>query len=234
MDIRTKETFDLLAPVIALIDNVFVIDSVTVVVADEKFKLNSEDTKWVTIGYTLEIDEVDYKVVDIMPNEWVEVTGPEEPTVSSFELYTPIFQHGTTLEQGIKLRSKKKSWDKFPLIWLHEKTRERFNNDPLSLIDRESEVDLYFLIDTDYQNYRQLDEDRYTIKPMRNLVNAFIDACNDYPGILKPFDYDITDAPKFGVYVDSKGMTKQIFDDHVSAAELKSTITFLIGPEECV
>jgi len=234
MDIRTKETYDLLKPVVELIDNVFIIDSVEVITVDEKFKLYSSNTLWLTLGYTIIIDSVEYKVVDLMPNEWIVITGAIEPTASGFDVYAPFFDHGTTLEQNTKLLLKKKSWDKFPLIWLHEKTKEKFDNDPMTIIDRVSDVDLYFIIDTNMRSFRQLDEDRYTIKPMRNLINGFIDACNDYPGILKPFDYDVTDAPKFGVYENSKGEKKRIFNDDVTAEELKSTITFLLGPDDCV
>jgi PKD repeat protein len=231
VDIRTKETFDLLKPVINGINNTFYIDSVTNS-GSGKFKIYSTNTLWLTLGYNVTINSVDYLIVDLMPNEWIEVEGVSIPTATQFNIYSPFFVHGNILAQNQLMNLIPNSQDKLPMIWLHEKTKEKFNNDPLSYIDRESDLELYFLIDNNITDWLQLEEDRYALKPMRNLINAFVDACNDYPLILRPFDYDVSDAPKFGSYVDSKGNVKQIFKDRVSGSEFKATITF-IKDSEC-
>lgn len=232
MDIRSKETYDLLKPVIESIDKTFIVNSITNL-GGGKYKIFTDNTLWITNGYTLTIGVQTYTVEDLAANEWITVSGSVLPTATEFEVYAPFFWHGNILAQNQQMNLIPDSKNKMPMIWLHEKTREKFINDPLSLIDRESDVDLYFLIDNNVEDWLQLEEDNYTIKPMRNLINAFVDACNEWPDILDPFDYDTFDAPKFGSYQDNKGNTKQIFSDRVSGCEFKSTITFLKTLNDC-
>lgn len=227
MDIRSKQTFDILNEVVDIMDKTIIVDEIEVI-STGRYKIYTGNTLWLTLGYDITINTVDYTIVDLMPNEWVEVTGASEPDTEAFDIYEPFFDHGDILAQNQKMNRIPDSTQKLPLIWLHEKTNEKFNNDDMSIIDRESNCDIYFLIDNNIKDWLQLDEDRYTLKPMRNLVNSFIDACNEYVNILQPFEYDINDAPNFGSYVDGKGNVKQIFKDRVSGCQLKSTFTFLI------
>ena len=226
-----RETYDLISDLIDQIDRTFVATSI-VNNGDGTYKIYSENTMWLTKGYTIVIKSVldtflPYVITDLSFNEWILVSGEKEPNELEFIIYEPFFWHGTTLAQNEQMNLIPDSWDKLPMIWLHEITRERFEPDELLRLDRESDCDLYFLIDCNQTDWLTPDFDNYTVKPMRNLISSFIDVLKNSPLIGIDFRYDVLDYAKFGVYQTDKGITKQIFKDALSGSQLKITIPFL-------
>lgn len=195
--------------------------------------IESCNTLWVTIGYTITINGNDYVVTDIMPNEWIKVTGTVLPNATEFSLYQPFFWYGTVLATQRTLLQIPSNNQKYPCIWLHEITKEHFEKNKLRMLDRTSDCDLYFLVDADPTMWETPDHDRYAIKPMRNLVEKFILALND-ANVKENFSYDIFDHANFGVYLESKGHTKMLFADKLSGTQLRITIPFLKNNSTCV
>jgi hypothetical protein len=112
------------------------------------------------------------------------------------------------------------------MIWLHEITRERFNTDLLNLVDRTSECDIYFLDDADTESWLTENHDKYAIKPMRNLMAAFLDVLREQPGVDPDFVYEAFDHANFGEYFKNKGHKDKIFDDPLSGVQLRISIQF--------
>lgn len=223
---KATETYDLVKTLVEAIDLSFEGDSV-VDLTGGHYKIFTENTKWITKGYTLTTNAVDYVVEDLSFNEWVKVSGVSIPTDLSFDIYAPKFHHGTVLEEQQVLNLITNSLNKLPLIWLKERVRERFEPDETLRLDRESDCDIYFLIDCNMEDWLRLDFDNYTIKPMRSLVAAFMDVLYDAPNVSRDYQYEVTDDAKFGRYQDDKGNTKKIFGDALSGSFLKITIPFL-------
>ena len=68
--------------------------------------------------------------------------------VTDITFYVPNdvkVKHGTIIDGNIQLTTIKDGEDKYPLIFQHEITRETFFNDKRNKLERESEVDLFFL-----------------------------------------------------------------------------------------
>ena len=220
------ETFKLLEPIVTGINNIFFIDLITDLTGGV-YRLDSCNTLWASPGYYVEIDAIKYKIIDIVVNESITIKGDTLPTATNFDMYLPFFVHGTILATNEELKAKQLAKNKFPMIYLHEITRERhYTNE--STLDRESDCDIYFLVDADFESWLTNDHYSYAIAPMRNLLFAFIDSLSSNLGLIANFEsFETFDHAKFGVYMSSQGHTKNIFDDRLSGTNLKITVPFL-------
>lgn len=227
---KRKQTYELLLPIINAIDKSISVDSI-VDNLDGTFTLFTCDTGWATTSTirNVVIDGNYYFIVGILPDAWIKVQGTVLPDVTEFDLYSPFPFHGTVIAQRELLNEIKHSSDKMPMVWLHEITREDFENNSLTAIDRKSECDLYFLVDADWQNWLTLDHDRYAIRPMRNLIDRFMAVLEDSTLIENDngLPFTIYDHAKFGEYLESKGHTNLVFADKLSGSQLRINIPFL-------
>lgn len=222
---KRAETFELLKPIVSTISNTVTMSSY-IDNLNGTYVIYTDDTLWLTLGYTVTIGANEYTVKDIQCNEWVLLSGALPPLSTTFDIYNPFFVHGTILATDEELSLNIISKDKLPLIYLHEITREKFNNDPELSLDRESECDLYFLIDADFENWNTNDHYRYAIQPMRNLLFALVDAIEAHHTVGIFDSYEVFDHAKFGVYIASKGHVNKIFKDDLSGSQLRITIPF--------
>lgn len=236
MSNKSKLTYDLLVPIFESIDKTFTIDNI-IDNGGGSYTLESCNTLWVTIGYTVTIDSIDYTVTTIVPDESITISGSTLPTAESFEVYDPFFRHGTLMATRAELAAEPNQLEKYPMIFMHEKTSERFNHDEELSIERESRCKFYALVPCDIVDWIITDHDLYAIRPMRNLMNAFLTAIREATNVHDEglIESEWMDENKFGVYVQSSGMTKAIFSDNLSGTGLDLTIPFLeIGCEnEC-
>jgi hypothetical protein len=218
------ETYDLLKPIVESLNKTIEVTNVTTVGSD--YKIFSCDTKWLTLGYTVTINSVDYLVIDIQPNEWVLLSGSIQPPVENFDLYPLYFHHNTILEQNTVMGRVEQSKDKLPLIYLHDITREKYFIANDTLIERESDCDLYFLVDADFEQWTTEQHHKYAILPMRNTLFQLVDLLINYKYTDLQSDYEVYNHARFGVYTD-RGNTKRMFNDDLSGVQLKITISFL-------
>lgn len=136
-------------------------------------------------------------------------------------------KHGTIIDGNIQLTTIKDGEDKYPLIFQHEITRETFFNDKRNKLERESEVDLFFLCVADFKEWQIAEHNKFAIKPMRELALKFIEELKTSNGIGEFDTFEILDHVKFGVYTSEKGHTERIFNDNLSGVQLRMTIPFL-------
>lgn len=221
------ETFDLLKPVIDSIPNTFkgvgIVDN-----ANGTYTITSSNTLWLSPGFYVAIGGVEYKILSIVANESIIIKGASLPITSTFTIYRPFFVHGTIIATNEELKAKNLSKNKFPMIYLHEITRERHYHSADSILDRESDCDIYFLVDADFETWLTNDHYANAIKPMRNLVSMFIVALTSNQSLISDFDtYETFDHAKFGVYFADKGHTKNIFDDRLSGVQVRISIPFI-------
>lgn len=238
MDI-SKSTYELLTPIIAAIDKDITIQSVTVI-STGNYKLNVCSTRWATSGFDITINSVVYKITAIVPNVSITVTGPSVPPAVVFNLYAPIFYHGTIEVAEERLNAKVSgslsSTLKMPIIWLHEPVDETNDKNLENEIGRESRCELFFLIDANFSSWAQDDHYTNAIKPMRQLIMAFMAAVDksrtvNYNLIEK---YDTNDLPRFGRYTAYSGAKKAIFAQYeMSGTKLSITLPFIRTEETC-
>lgn len=223
---RERQTYDLLLPIFNGVSKTFEATDVTDN-SDGTFTLNTCNTLWLhpAGNRVLSIDNVDYSIEDIEPNEWVKLRGSIAPALT-FDIYPPSPFHGTVLAQNELLNQIENSKDKLPMIWLHEITRETFEASEELLADRESDCDIYFMTDANLEQWITPDHDKYAIKPMRNLCMAFIEQLENEANVDPNFKFEVFDHANFGVYLESKGHVRTTFNDKMSGTQLRITIQF--------
>lgn len=234
-----KSTYKLLEPIIAAIDVLVRIDSVTVN-GGGSYTLSICNTKWITQGFTLTIQGNQFLITSIIPNMSIVVTGIGVPVAGTFNLYLPKFYHGTINAVEVDLNAMVNgnllTVDKMPMIWLHEPVDEI--NYPLAenAIARKSKCELYFLIDANFAQWDNDDHYEQAIMPMRQLIMAFEGACKNSIVL----NYDLTDEfstddlPRFGRYTGYSSKNKAVFAQYeMSGTKLGISLSFVKGEEIC-
>lgn len=238
MDI-SKSTYELLEPIIAAIEKDITIQSVTVI-STGNYKLNVCNSRWATVGFSVTIGSVVYKIIAIVPNVSITVTGSSQPGVVKFNLYIPVFYHGTIEVAENKLNEKVSgslsSTFKLPAIWLHEPVDESNTLGGSYAIARESKCELFFLIDANFSTWSQDDHYDMAIKPMRQLIMAFMTAVEKS----RTVNYDLIetystyDLPRFGRYTAYSTVKKTMFAQYeMSGTKLGITLPFIRMAETC-
>lgn len=248
MDI-SKSEYELLLPIIARINNSIGVTSVTTN-SNNTFTLFTCNILWATLGFTVTIGGKNYKIIDI--NDGVSITvkptsGTTAPPIGVFSLYVPKFYHGTIKATESDLNAKKNgnllSWDKLPMVWLHEPVEEIMSPLADEAVYRKSNCELYFLNDADFAKWSNDDHYKYAIKPMRRLFMAFFEAMK-YSGFVNSDNiksYKIIDLPRFGQYKVISGNKNnqtegesQIFAQyHLSGTKVGIQISWLRQTDDC-
>lgn len=220
-------TYQLLAPIIAKIKNVFYFSDVTIVDA-VTWTLTSCNTLWLSVNSTITIGANTYTVKDIVCNQTITITGIVEPTSPGCAIIAiPNFFHGTIIEQSAAMSKIPNIFDKVPMIYLKEITKEDFSRDPMSAVERTSNVVIFFGCEADPTNWQVLDYDRYAIEPMRNLAEAFYQACKTSPIVNSLwYDYSLFDLHRWGVSIVQDGTKNTVSRDNLSAVMMTSAMMF--------
>lgn len=234
-----KSTFELLVPIVNSISGALTITAVTNN-GGGSYTLSMCNTLWATTGYTITIGGNQYTITSIVPNVSLTVSGSVVPSVGAFNLYPPVFYHGTiqsTIQDlNEKVNNASNSTDKLPMIWLHESVDETINFQPTEPIYRNSNVDIYFLIDANFRDWTNDDHYTFAIKPMRQLIEAFLYSMK-YSGQVNDNLIDtlkLNDLPRFGNYTAQDGSKKTIFSNYpLSGTRLSLTIPFLRNNKNC-
>ena len=174
---------------------------------------------------TITIDGADYKVVSVVNGVSITYTG-SIPAVQTYTLNPPFYFHGTPTMINQHLTNIVDDRNKFPMVYLLEILRENFDNDPVSAIDRVSDVTLFFM---DISRYEQWTTDQHyanAINPMRNLAQSFVDSVNNANGVGKFTNYTIIPWANFGINSIFKGNDTPIFNEKISGVELQVSLPF--------
>lgn len=222
----TRQAYDRLLPIINQIDKVVTCQSV-ITNLDGTFTLGCLYPKWAVSGYDITIGGIVYTIVEVVYGVSIRVKGSIIPAVLTFNLYPPIFKHGTIKRVASELDAKTLQKEKLPLIFLHEIVDESLHLDSFDSVDVDADCRLYFLTSCDYANWDQLQGDTLAIAPMRSLCKEFVKvlAISQYisqlTGTGNVKSYNI-----FGT-VNENGAVKNIFNDFLSGVQLRISIPFL-------
>lgn len=220
---QRKETVDIVGEFVSTVDNSLFIKTITDL-GDNKWLIQSCNTSYLFPLFEFVIDDVSYKVLEesFMSNKSLVIestaTLEQGQTIILPELK---YYHGTIIATKQELELVKFTKDKFPMVYLLETLSDEFNNVDDSPIDRTSFLRMFFLTETDEENWNTNQHYNYAIVPMRNALYQFVDALDRSP-IIGQFDsYEAINHAKFGVNMQEKGHTKRIFNDKLSGVELQ-------------
>jgi hypothetical protein len=200
---------------------------------DGTYTVTTCNTGYLFPCYEFKIYGVNYKVLnetgkEFVFNEQFTIKGNVIPTVTEIVLDSLKYYHGTVIATKEELARKELSSDKFPMAFLLEILEDDFNNVYDSRIDRNSQLRLFFLSETDENNWDTNEHYEFSIKPMRNLLYKFIAHLNESIIIGDIDSYRAINHAKFGVFVSAKGgHTERIFNDKLSGVELRIDLPIL-------
>lgn len=112
---------------------------------------------------------------------------------------------------------------KLPLIWLLETINERFLGKGVPQ-ERESEIRLFFLNETNVREFYTKDHREQVVNPMQQLALEFVRVVESKPEFETLEDFNIKTFSRFGVE-SQKGVLQNILDANLSGVELQLTLT---------
>lgn len=213
------QTTKIIEEIVSEIKKTIIIDSQET--NDGIITISTKSTGWLTINSKIEIDGKWFKVFGLTINKTIKfkplITG-STITANSFTLSTIEYKHGTLKMTQNEVDATSNKNNVFPLVWLQEPLIERNKKDFDSMIDRESDLVIYFLDSADSSNW--LTDDHYTnvIVPMQSMVNNFIGLIEN--NRLFTYDFDFNTRNLINVSVDGK-QENSIFDTNITGIELK-------------
>ena len=185
-------------------------------------------TKWLREGRVVTTDQPEsYTIMDLEPDQWAigePIVDPLSVMEGVIQLPVPTFMFGTKLATNLewtKMSNDVKT--KTPIIWLLETTREKVFGRGDSR-EREFEIRMYFLDETNIKDYATKDHREQVVRPMQQLVMEFIETIKRSRVYQTIEEYEMYAFSRFGVQKDN-GMFQNILDANLSGVELRLTLT---------
>lgn len=142
----------------------------------------------------------------------------------------PFYFHGTPMATGSEITRILNSVNKLPMIYLLEIITDIKDNTPDSIIDRRSNVLLFFL---DEANFGDWDTDQHyseAIVPMMNYAELFVKYLENNSNIGVIDSYELTYHAKFGLNIKTNGgHVQNLFPDKLSGVQLSITLPIRKG-----
>lgn len=159
----------------------------------------------------------------------IEIKGVKETLVSFnmnfIEAPHVYFFHGTPIAVGAELDKINDAGNKTPMLWMMENFQERFYDDPLLRLERETTLRLFFLTQANHRQWVTQQAYDHCIAPMRRLMELFAEVIkNDGTFDVTDLTYSVYNYAKFGVYISEKGMPTNKFADNLSGVEMSFTL----------
>lgn len=192
---------------------------------DGTFTLTMCKTYHLQPTFSVTIDSVVYKIVSVARDSNIVVSGTIEPPVTSFTAYTPYFFYGTPNQADIELTHIKVDANKTPMGYLQGNLRERYLGRDSS-IEKEVEIRLYFLTQSNFPKWTTTDYHHNAIDPMRELAMEFIEKAKRSPMLngRQIENWEINDVTKVGI----EGK-KKFANTDLSGVELVLTLPIVKG-----
>lgn len=186
--------------------------------AGDSFTLNGVcDFHHVQPGFTVTIGGHDYLIVDYDATaKTITVEGTDPLSALTFNLYKPIFVHGTPMQQEAELKKISLSV-KTPMIYLMEPYHTENDYTALTSIDQRCDFTLCFLTQADIPKWLTKDFYHKSITPMKSLMEDTIQALVD-----SNLFYNVKQKAepkfytKFGINIKEQGTKQPYFSENLS------------------
>ena len=176
---------------------------------------------------TVSIDTIDYMVLEVVDNTSITIEG----VITEGEEYTiaaPKYFHGTRVTTHAE-RTHLDSADKVPAVYLWEIVREKFNKEPDAYIERESDLQIFFIDDSNFTQDSNDTTYLNVINPMRNLADDFISLLESKTALIGDLtSYDMINHEVFGIFKRDEGHFDNFFGgEQLSGVELSINLPIL-------
>lgn len=171
----------------------------------------------------------EYTVTEVLNNQWIKVEpiGSAPVIFEGAQVICPAltFLYGTPSSTDSEYQQiAVESGNKTPLVWYWWNTdRERFFG-TRSNLDREIKPRIVFLDETNESDWTNEDHLNYSLQPMFNLVQLFLETADQNRTFKKVENFETIKRPRFGRYVDPRGNEGLIINEYLSGVELQPTL----------
>ncbi len=215
-----KETVDIIKEILESLASELVVDAV-VANADGTFTLETKCTWWLTLQSSVTIDGNPFLVQDFVFNTSLIVSpdgGAFTPTVGSWTLPAPSFIHGTLKMANNDVDANTDKTILCPFVYLFEILRDKENTDEESMIERETDLRMFFLDTVDTADWLTEDHYKYFVYPMKQCAELFISRIKTSRFFTESLNYEYINL----INVSEEGrQEKSIFDCNLSGVELR-------------
>tara|TARA_R110002012_G_scaffold312888_5_gene524017 strand:- start:2153 stop:3547 length:1395 start_codon:yes stop_codon:yes gene_type:complete len=196
------------------------------------------NTHHATTGNYIVIDGQEYKVKDFEINLWISVVGMIPITATHYTIPAPNFFNGTPMQVQNVLANIREWRDKLPMVYLLEVIREQRFNSRTNKLDRISDLRLFLLMSSNFQDWDVAQHYDLAIQPMDNFLNDLISNLRLNNNVGEFDDYETINRANFGVWVSKKTKSKgkyednitKLIDENVSGVELKINLPIKKNP----
>ena len=213
-----KQTVDIIGDLVNSLEVVFNIKSITPF--GTYFILTTDCTWWLSIKDKITIDLKSYEVVSFDINKEITIKSLDNgiPTQSSFIISSPNYIHGTLKMAQNEVDAVNNKELLVPFVYLFEVIRDRKNTDSESMIDRTTELRIFFVNSANTNDW--LTDDHYVnvIEPMQQMVDLFIKKIETNKRFAENLDFDCLPL----INLSQEGQQENsVFDCNLSGIELR-------------
>lgn len=142
--------------------------------ADGNYEFYSTNTKWLSLNKKVEFSSVEYTVVSLVQNVYVELSGDSIPSVGSYSIGKPTFIHGKLKEVNSELASKKNEYEILPLIWNFELQPRTLPSNRDTVFQSEGAVRLFVLNSTNIKQFTTQRDYSNNILPLESVIKELL------------------------------------------------------------
>jgi len=170
-----KTTVEIFKDIVTTLNAIVYVDKITSLGSDA-YRIDTKCTWWLTKLSEISISGNIYTVTDFVFNTSITVKPIGHsiaPNATQITVPNPIFLHGTIKMAQNEVDAVNDKDTIYPMVYLKEIIRDIKNTDDESMIDRDSEVRLFLLMQVD-DDWLTEDHYIYAIKPLSNMVKKII------------------------------------------------------------
>jgi hypothetical protein len=180
------------------------------------------DTKWIKVCDILTIGSEDYEVISFEHNEKIVLDRTvTDSDITSITINNPKFRHGTVSRVNDELIEDldKKPIENYPLVFLLEELEIDYNINQIPYAN--SVVKLFFICQTNYEDYSTSEHHKKTIQPLKGLVCSFLESLKKNSHIVGELVGEFTtNLHPLMAYTNREGYEVNLFNDDLSAIQL--------------
>jgi len=215
-----KQTVDIIEDLVSQLIATFTINN-AVDNGNGTFTLFSDCTWWLSIKDTIDISGSKYEVESFIINVSITIrplNGALIPVVPTFLLTVPKYIHGTLKMAQNEIDAINNKTELVPFVYLYEVIKDRKNTDSESMIDRNTELRIFFLNSANTSDWLTDDHYENVIYPMQQMVDLFIKQIEKNKLFTDNLDYEC--LPLLNISEEGR-QENSVFDCNLSGVELR-------------
>jgi len=220
-----KDVSEIFEEIVNAIDNSISINSLSVV--GSKLRVYTCDTKWIRVGKKVSGKVLGGSVVSsfvtaVLPDTYFELDNINIKSDILIPKPTAMFGTRTATNNEWNLKTFN-LMDKTPIIWCLELVNETHYGFEASL-ERDIELKVFFLDETDILNYVTKDHRQQVVKPMLYLAHAFKEVIDKNALFKRIAQFNVLGFSRFGTE-SVTGMIENILDANLSGTSVQFNLS---------